>query len=216
MQTFVLPDEEFDIEQIKGVEIWTPKYSSQAAFSFYRGWLIFATSKDALVTSLLSPQKLGDSEKFLRIRSDLPRKALATVFINTEDATDLFFGAEKFVAQKPVLLALAGTLPAMGMTAQLFENGITFRTKILTKEGVFSEQQIKKTPTQIMPELANFAPRDVLFFMNGSDLYAKYLHTKNFLKNFHPQFADIFDGILRAESRRILGEQFNFEQDFFR
>jgi len=41
----------------------------------------------------------------------------------------------------------------------------------------------------------------------------KYLHTKSFLSQFHPQFAIIFDGILRAESKSIFGENFDLEKN---
>ena len=81
---------------------------------------------------------------------------------------------------------VAKTLPALGVSAKLDKKSVAFHTKILSKQPVYDEREISKTPNNNMPDLARMVPKNILFFMNGMDLYAKYLHTKKFLSNFHP------------------------------
>ncbi len=84
--------------------------------------------------------------------------------------------------------------------------------KLLTTPEIFDHDFLELQSPEIVPELAGFAPNNALFFMNGIDLYGKYNHTKTFLTQLHPQFALIFDGLLRAQSRNVFGESFDFEK----
>jgi len=213
LDKFKLPDEEFNIEKIEGAEIWTPKFSSQIALGFYRGYLFWGSSEGVLRRMLESEDKIADQENYQSIERDLPSSGILSLFIDSAGAIELLASSESLVAKRPLMEAFFQTLPALGVSAKLKNKGLFLQSKVLSKEGVFEEREISRTDN-LMPQLAQFAPRDTLFFMNGSDLYGKYLHTKNFLEAFHPQFSIIFDGILRANSRQIFGEKFDFEKDF--
>ncbi|MCF7830923.1 DUF3352 domain-containing protein [Candidatus Gracilibacteria bacterium] len=213
LEKFKLPDEEFQITKFKGAEIWTPKFSSQVALGIYRGYVFWGSSENALRRILESKDKIADQENYQSITGDLPQSWIMSLFIDSEKLVDLLASAESFSARKPLLEAFSQTLPALGIRAKLKNKGLFLQGKVLSEEGVFQEREISRSDN-LMPQLAQFAPRDTLFFMNGSDLYEKYLHTKDFLEAFHPQFSLIFDGLLRANSRQLFGEKFDFEQDF--
>jgi len=208
-----LPDEEFTTEVFNNVEIRTPAFSSKIAIGTFQEWVFFSPSKMDLKILLAGENKLSKSKKFKKCRSDMPFRSDGFVFFDTEKLFEIFAQDSKFSAQKPLLNLTTKVLPAGGISAKFEKSGITFQTKILSEENVFSEQKILKKPNQTMPELARFVPKNVLFFMNGMDLFAKYEHTKKFLAEFDPQFAVVFEGLLRGWSRDTFGEDFDFEQD---
>lgn len=217
LQQFLVSGESFAREEIEEpikAEILTPAYSSTVAFAFYRQWLIFSTNHETLSAALRTPEKLQDNPLFQKVQKDFSPGANAVVFFQAKESVERFFSEESFSAQLPVLRAVANAIPAGGTTLQWKESRLVLQSKFLTEEGVFSADTAAKQPEKIIPQLSQFAPKDGLLFLNGSDLYEKYRHTREFLSDFHPQFAIIFDGILRNQSREIFGEKFDFEKDF--
>jgi len=210
---FRLSSETFEKEKIKGGEIWTPEFSSRLAFGFLDGYVFFASSADRLKEVFLSESSLSDVEYYQKIRSDLSRENEFFLFAESEASLPMVFNSEEWATKKPLLEVLSQTLPSFGISADINKQGIEIQSKIITKKGVFSGQKTKKPENQTLPELAQFASQNVLFFMNGSDVYAKYLHTKEFLSSFHPQFSVVFDGVLRGLSREMFGKEFDFERD---
>lgn len=214
LDTFKLPTEAFEKKFFKSGEIWTPAFSSNVAVGFYKGFLLFSTSKNRLEQNFLDSEKLAHLENYQKVQSDLPQSSFFSVYADSEKLMNFLANNEKISAQKPLLQSIAQSLPAIGVRAKMKEREVMLYSKILSHEGVFAEQKVPKKNNQMMPELAQFVSQDTLFFMNGSDIYEKYKHTKNFLAQFHPQFSVIFDGVLRAKSREIFGEKFDFEKDF--
>ena len=135
------------------------------------------------------------------------------MFINTEKTVNLFT-SPKYAVIKPIIETIAQTLPHIGIAAYPDKKGISIRTKLLTNEKVFNNLKLKKAPRELMPKLAQFASKNVLFFMSGVDLYEKYKHTKRFLSQMNPQFSLLFEGVLRAKFRELFGENFDFETQF--
>jgi len=211
---FRLPSEAFDISDAGGGEIWTPKFSSNFSFGFAKGYVFFASSPARLKEVFEFKTNLRDSEAFNSIRSDLQGRGELFLFADTQKALDILLMSGNLQAQKPMMEVLSQTLPALGVRAKLDKTGIQLDSKILTREGVFAGKRVERGENKTLPELAQFASQNALFFMNGADIHAKYLHTKEFLSSFHPQFAVVFDGVLRGLSRQIFGEKFDFEKDF--
>ncbi len=209
-----LPNEEFVVENFNNVEIKSPAFSSKIAIGRFQDWAFFSTSKMDLKTVLSGEKKLSQSDKFKKCKADMPFRSDAFVFFNTEKLFEIFVQNPKFSAQKPLLDLTAKILPAGGFSAKFEKTDITFQAKFLSEKNVFSERKILKKPNQTMPELARFIPKNALFFMNGIDLFSKYEHTKNFLSEFDAQFSVIFEGLLKAWSKDVFGEEFDFEQDF--
>lgn len=214
LNKFKLPTEVFEKKVVRGGEIWTPAFSSNIAVGFYKGFVLFSTSKDRLEQNFLATEKIADVENYRKVQADLPKSAFFSLYADTEKMVDFLADSEKISAQKPLLQSVAQSLPAIGVRAKMKEREVMIYSKILSHEGVFAEQSLPRKNNQMMPELAQFVSQDTLFFMNGTDIYTKYLHTKDFLAQFHPQFSVIFDGVLRAKSREIFGEKFDFEKDF--
>ncbi|MCF7812841.1 DUF3352 domain-containing protein [Candidatus Gracilibacteria bacterium] len=214
LQKFKLPSEAFQKIEVKDAEILTPAFSSGLGIGIRGKYVFFASSVDTLKAMFQSPSTLSDLPEYRDIRRDMPRGTHVFLFSQNEPLTDIFFSSAENKASKPLWAALSQSLPFGGVGLELEEKTISMHTKMLTEEGVFAQKKTNRSENQTMPELAQFAPQNTLFFMNGADLYAKYQHTKEFLAEFHPQFSVLFDGVLRATSRQLFGDRFDFERDF--
>lgn len=214
VDTFLLPDEEWTDVEIAGSTIRTPNFSSQLAFVFVDGWLLMSDTTATLEHVLNSDTSLATTELWQDVRQDFSNTPDGIVWARTDAIVENWMGGERFAAQAPLLETLQQAAPAGGFAFESTPNETKVRVKFLTPEGAFSEQMVRQTPNQLLPRLAQFSPRDSLLFVNGTDLYAQYQQTRALLTDLHPQFGVVFDGILRAEGKRVFGEQFDFEQDF--
>ncbi len=214
LNNFTVDEEKFVITKLEEGEIWTPAFSSNFTAGFYNKWVFFSANRNSVESILLSDKKLSENENFVKINKDAPSNTFLTSYFDSQKVVDIFFSDEKYAVKKPVFNAMAKTMFASGVFVEVKDDSIALRSKILTDEGVYSGIEFKNDANFIMPELTNLAPKNILFFMNGSDLYAKYQHTKNFLGEFDSQFVIIFDGVLRAWSKNSFGDKFDFEKDF--
>ena len=208
-----LPDESLVEQTAHEITVQTPAFSSSLAFIFKDGWLLIGSSVETLTQSL-SEKKIATNFNYIQCAKDFPVQADAIFFAKTNTLLENDFEGEKYIAQKPLLSALSDTVPAVGITLNLEKNRTLINAKFVTTDGVFSSEQLRNTPNELLPQMAQFSPRDTFFFMNGNDLYAKFLHTRSFLSDLHPQFSVVFDGLLRAEFQNIFGSEFDFEKDF--
>jgi len=208
-----LPDESLVEQTEHDITVETPAFSSPLAFKFVDSWLLIGSSVESL-TVALSEIPIAANPHYIECAQDFPLQADIIAFAKSSDLLNAEFLGEKYVAQEPLLRALAETIPAMGLTLNFERDRTLLDAKFVTADSVFSAEQLSNTPHELLPQMAQFSPRDTLFFMNGNDLYSKFIHTRNFLSELHPQFSVVFDGLLRAEFRRIFGAEFNFEEDF--
>ncbi len=208
-----LPDESLVEETAHEITVQTPAFSSPLAFIFKDGWLLIGSSVETLTRSL-SEKKIAGDPDYIECAKDFPLQADAILFAKTHSLLNTEFLGEKYITQEPLLRALSDTVPAVGITLNLEKDRTLIDAKFVTTEGVFSAEQLRNTPNELLPQMAQFSPRDTFFFMNGNDLYAKFLHTRAFLSDLHPQFSVVFDGLLRSEFRSIFGPEFDFEKDF--
>lgn len=214
LNNFKTPEEEFSIKKIENGEIWTAPYSSQMFFGFTKGWLLIAKKEASLKNIIGKTSSLNQQLKYKDLFEDLPKNNFLLTYFDIEKLEKIFTRSEKLKQYQPILEAFSLTMPEMGMIVNVDKKGLVFESKFKTHKGVFSLNEIQKTPNKTIPDLAKYSPKNTLFFINGSDLYSKYLHTKNFLSDLNEQFPIIFDGLLRAQSREIFGEEFDFENDF--
>ncbi len=214
LERFTLDSESFEKEEYGPFKIWTPEYSSSLAIGFWRRRVFFASSKDILLQNIQATAKLSHSDKYKAIYKDFQDSSVLFAFVDTQTWVEESFDEGKRLAEKPLWQAMASLLSATGVSATGDDEALSFRFKFLSHEGIFENRPVVKIPEQTLPELARLVPKDTLFFLNGSDLYAKYLHTKQFLTDLHPQFGLVFEGILRAQSKEVFGDGFDFETDF--
>lgn len=214
LSKLVTPGEEIITTSVKEGEILTPAFSSNLTFGFYKNWLLISQNPESITKIFAKEKPLRQQETYKSIMTDLPQNYLFSVFINQDAALSYIEDSPQSAKFKPLLQPIGNALPGLGVTFQTNKDSIDVSAKLLSHEGIFEERLITKPKNQTMPELAQYTPKDVLFFINGTDLYAKYKHTKTFLSSLDPQFAIIFDGLLRAQSREVFGQGFDFEQDF--
>ncbi len=214
LQNFVVEGEKFIIEKTDNLELWVPSFSSKVAFGFHGKWLLVSNTSEVLTNNFKNPEKLKNVEAYKKIKADLPPKTFLSFFVDTQKTVTLISQKQKSAALKPLFETVSQTLPALGIVINPDERGLFVQTKFLSDKKVFNERKIKKDPDQLMPELAQLADKDVLFFMNGVDLHEKYKHTKRFLEQLNPQFALIFEGLLKANFQSVFGEDFDFETQF--
>ncbi len=215
LQNFKVDQEQFIVDRVSDeLELWTPAFSSKVSFGFHGRWLLISNTSEVLTQSFTYPEKLGNLESYQAIKADLPVDSFLSLFMDTPKVVNLIAAEQKFVALKPLFETMSQTLPLAGLTATPDKKGIALQTKFLADKKVFNDQKVKRTPNQLMPELAHLAKKDILFFINGVDLHEKYEHTKRFLSELNPQFALIFEGVLRANFKSLFGEDFDFETEF--
>ncbi len=214
LNQFITTGETFVEKKFENGNLLTPQFSSDIAFGFYHNWLLISPSQDAIEKVFTKKSSLRNNSEYKKIITDIPRKNFIFCFANTESLVKNVNFSETFKKYAPLLETITKSLPYFGLSFQYEKDQVTLSIKILSQEGIFKERLINKTPNQTMPQLAYMIPKDILFFINGSDLYAKYLHTKEFLSELDPQFSIIFEGLLQAQSEKIFGKEFQFEQDF--
>lgn len=215
LKSLALPNESLAEHTVNDITVLTPAFSSPLTFKFVDKWLIIGSSMDTLTSALNAPSLLHDDD-FQECEENFTNHNDAVFFAKSRALLDLMVNGEKFIQQEPVLGAFADSIPALGATVTLEKDRSLLEAKLVTTEGIFSPDLKRKTPNEMLPKMAQFSPRDSLFFMNGHDLYAKYQHTRDFLSELHPQFSVVFDGLLRAEFEKIFGPDFDFEKDFLK
>lgn len=214
LDKFKTEEEVFSVKNLENGEIWTSSYSSQMFFGFTKGWLLITKKEESLKNIIEKNTSLNQQVKYKDLFKDLPKNNFLLTYFDIEKLEKVFTNSEKFKQYQPIFEAFSMSIPQVGMVVNVDKKGLVFESKFKTHKGVFSQNEIRKATNKTIPELANYSPKNTLFFINGSDLYAKYLHTKNFLSDLNEQFPIIFDGLLRAQSREIFGEEFDFENDF--
>jgi len=214
LQNFTIENEHFITKQYNEGELLTPEFSSNITFGFYHNWLLISTQKTSIAQLFTKTEALNTNKQYRKIKTDLPVKNFIFLFSDNAKVLEHTKLSQDYLKYKPLLTTLTKSLSVIGITLQKDNNNIVLNTKILTADGIFDDQKIPKTPNENMPKLASLVPDDVLFFTNGENLYGKYLHTKAFLNTLEPQFAIIFEGLLKAQFEQVFGESFNFESDF--
>lgn len=202
MSSFVLGEYKF----------FSPSYSSFVVAGNIDGYIVVASSKSVLETHVFRENVLAEYGYYKALKKHIPRSSFAKVYFSSEKFVNVV--EQQNPEYKPLFDVVSQTLPAGMMSMREEKGNMALHMNIHTVEGVFASNRKEKRPRQTLPALAQFAPKDVLFFMNGIDIAYKYEHTKTFLSQFHPQFALLFEGIMRAESSRLLGDDFDFEKDF--
>ena len=215
LNTFLLPGETLaEIDSEHGV-IYTPSYSSTNAFLFYKGWLMWADNPVTLTQELSNPNKLNEKTEYQALQKDLPSLKFVKTYFNFAGDTTGFTKQSDNQAYAPLLRGLGTSTPQWGFAFRIKDNQLQGDVKIKTHRAVYDQNQVvAKAANQTIPNLAYFAPKNVLFFQNGEDLYAKYLHTKRYLNELDPQLALVFEGLIRAQSESWFGVDFDFEEDF--
>ena len=213
IQNFVLPGDTLQEQESPYGVLYTPGFSSQMAFVFYKGWLLWSDSRYTLIEALGDDHKLAHMPDYKSVQKDLPTKRVASIFVNFNhwQADDAL--RSNWVSVTPLTRALGEIVPVMGGTLSLQNQKLKLDTKFLVHEGVYQDDLVSKPANKTIPDLAYLSPKGIMFFINGNDLYAKYLHTKNFLKDLDPQLEVVFQGIFRAQAKQIFGESFDFEKD---
>ena len=213
LQKFLAPEEAFRVKELEIGDLYLPEYSSQMAFMFYKGWLLFSNSESTLLTMIDSKKILKNNQQYKDVAKGLSEGNFANLFINVKNFPDSKNLSLALKPYRPLMASLHEMLEAGGMTIDLKNRDIKIDTKFLVNEKIYKENLVKKPQNQTIPNLALNIPKDVLFFVNGNNIYEKYKQTKAFLSSIDTQLELVFDGILRAQSKRLFGNSFDLEKD---
>ncbi len=211
---FKAHDEQFLVNKLTDVEIFSPTFSSHLAFGFHGRWFLVADKDETLIRTFSSDKKLQDNEEYNRVFASLSRTSIGRIFVDTDKALNLVSLLPALSIFNPLLDTFAHSVPALGFSANLSDKGLSIDALMFSGDKPFTPDAPSKSHQALMPQLAQFASKDILFFINGSDFYQKYLETKDFLRELNPQMALVFEGILRARFQKFFGEDFDFEHKF--
>lgn len=215
INTFLLPEETMAQQASEFGIIFTPSYSSNNAFLFYKGWLLWGDNVMTLTQELATPNKLNQAKAYNGLQKDLPHLKFIKAYFNFAGDTTALTKDSKNQSYAPLLRGLGSSTPQWGLALNLKGRQLRGDLKVITHQAVFDENEVVAKPTnKTLPNLAFYAPKNALFFQNGNDLYAKYLHTKKYLNELDPQLALVFEGLIRAQAENWFGVDFDFETDF--
>lgn len=215
MQHFTLPEEALAEQPSPFGTVYSPAFSSSHAFMFYKGWLLWADSQDTLLTQLQNEQKLSDFQPYAQLKKDLPRLNLAHLYLNFAGDTSAWTQQASNQALAPFARGLGRSTPQLALALSVKDQTLQGDAKLITDQAVFDPNQVTTKPSnQTIPDLAYLTPKNVLFFQNGHNLYAKYQHTKNYLNELDPQLSLVFEGLIRAQAETWFGTDFDFETEF--
>lgn len=215
IRTFLLPEETFTMKETAFGTVLTPSYSSNNAFLFYKGWLLWADNLVTLTQELSNPNKLNQAEAYKNMQKDLPNLKFVKAYVNFAGDTSALTTGSENQSYSPLLRGLGSSTPQWGLSLKIKDQQLHGDIKAITHKAVYNENEIVAKPAnKTLPNLAYYAPKNTLFFQNGADLYAKYLHTKKYLNQLDPQVALVFEGLIRAQAENWFGVDFDFEGDF--
>ena len=208
METVLTEDETFTITKTAQGELFTPEFSSELSFLVTDRWVFMARGLATIQTIFDTAAPLSASAQYRAVSKQGPWQ----LYVNGEQLLSGWETTEPLTAYGPLIQALGQAVPAFNLAGksakeEIWEFDSAF--VIPSRESV----SVKKKNTTI-PDLAYYAPNQVLFFLNGQDLYQRYLDTRTFLGTLNPQFELIFDGLWEAQITRWFGDQLDFEQDF--
>lgn len=192
---------------------FTPAFSSPLVALDYKGHIVVASSKQVLETALFTETPLRKDKAYKNLLKDSYKKGLVHFYIRTQKTLPNVASFSK--EYKPLFEALGETIPEIMVTIRPDKDILAMRINTSLSPGVYSKENAIRSGGKTLPIMARFAPKNALYFMNGSNLLQKYSHTKEFLSSLHPQFSVLFDGIMKAEVSRLLGEDFDLERDLF-
>lgn len=215
LQTQLLPGEQFTITKTDQGEVWTPGFSSQQAFLIMDRWVFAGDSLETLQKAFSTERpSLASSDRYQRAFAGVPDSREWRLFIDLENYLMDWKPAPNLAVYQPLITAFGQAIPTLGLTAKSIDESILKLNAqfqlAMTQPADTLTPALKNTT---IPDLAHFAPNQVMFFLNGQELYGRYQHTKNFLKELNPQFELIFDGLIRAQVERWLGETADLEKD---
>ena len=212
LDTYLTEGESFKEEIMNFGRVLSPEFSSNIGIGFHGKWLFWSNDIALLRSQFTVVEKLSGTRWYQKVAKDIPRNGFFKAFVNIPQIVDDLGDSPEVKSQKPLYEAFSKSILGLAIGGRSKPDGISFNAKFLTHEGVFHKDFLELSSPEIVPRLARNVPNDIQFFMNGIDMYAKYNHTKSFLSSLHPQFSVIFEGLLRAQSRRFFGEGFDFEK----
>jgi len=211
---FRLEDEKFIIKKFPKGDLWTPEFSSNLGIGFRENYLLFSPTQKSIEVILIAEQGLQDNPQFLQIKKDFQLSSFADFYIDHTKALS-WISSTEYESYFPVLEALAKNIPASAGSFSFKENELLFSGRAISSEKIFLSRRLENTITKgSIPPLAMYAPKDTKFFVTGVGLREKYEHTKGFLHELDPQFALIFESAIRAKTKEVFGEEFDFEKNF--
>lgn len=213
VETLSTPEESVLSQEYEKHTYFTPAFSSPLVAMDYKGHIVVASSKQVLETALFTENTLRKDSAYKNLLKDSYKKGLMQFYVRIHKALPQVASISK--EYKPLLEAVGETIPEIMITLRPDKDILAMRINTSLSPGVYSKENAVRTGGKTLPIMARFAPKNALYFMNGSNLWQKYSHTKDFLSSLHPQFSILFDGIMKAEVARLLGEDFDLEQDFF-
>ena len=215
VESFLLNDETLAEIETEFGTIYTPSFSSNQAFLFYKGWLWWADSPETITTQLGHPNKLFANAAYQNVQRDLPRLKFMKLYLNFAGDTAGLAATNENQAVIPLLRGLGTSTPQWGLAFHIKDDLLQGDIKVITHQVVYDENQsVAKAANRTIPNLSYLAPKDALLFQNGEDLFAKYQHTKRYLAELDPQLSLVFEGLIRAQSETWFGPDFDFETEF--
>ena len=211
MQSLLPESDSFTTTKTNQGTLWTPEFSSDLSFLVMNRW-VFAAESLVTLQTIFDASNTTKLHQVARYKEVFKGYGHWQFYIDSSRLLAEWEVSESLLAYGPLLQAAGETVPAVGLTGKAkSETEWAFVSEFLMP--ALTEKTAKNRNTTI-PDLAYYAPNQVLLFLNGQNLYQRYKDTRDFLSTLNPQFELIFDGVWQAQITRWFGDEADFENDF--
>jgi hypothetical protein len=215
LQSLALSDEKLTLTGDKNYPIYTFPKSQAFVFSFVGPYLFVAKQPETIqLIQQVSRQELPSLESDAKVQkslANLPKQTWARGYLNLQA---LSFGADSRLGQ--TVSPLKNLLDHFAFTVRKEYNGFHFNTVMAMEPDALTLKNQGAAKTKFSYSLADaLGSKTLAAYIGGSDLSAEWQNTLGSLSQLNPTYGIILEGILRAQTSKIFGDEVSLSDDIY-
>jgi len=215
LESLSLPDENLTLNGDKNNLIYSYPKGQAFVFGFVGPYLFVAKEAETIkMIQQVDQKKLPSLESDANVQkslSNLPKKTWARGYLNLKA---LSFGADSRLGQ--TVAPLATLLDHLTFTVRKEYNGFHFNTLLSMAPDALALKKGAVAKARFTYSLADtLGSKALAGYIGGSDLSAEWQNTLESLSQMNPTYGIILEGILRAQTNKIFGEEVSLSDDLY-
>lgn len=210
-------------DEYRGVKIYRYALSRSYKFSFINSYLVIANNESVLKQTIDVSKgyypKLSSTKNYQKISQNLPVNNLFFSYFDIQKSIKLLKENEDFMSEKGrELLAFEPFLKiyrAFGLTVVIENDNLALQTFSSLDEDYLGEKSFITFDTKFRANLLEYIPEDTVFYTGGLDLKKQIYKLKDLLGSGGRISNLIFEGMIRAQKNKYLGEEIKLEEDIY-
>ncbi|MFH0837936.1 MAG: DUF3352 domain-containing protein [Patescibacteria group bacterium] len=209
-ESLTLPDEELIKTEGENPIYYYPQ-GQPFAFRFIKKYVVIGQSPDALaLLDNLDGQTLQNDENYQKSVSNLPRRDWILAYV---DFRNLTFSDNPAV--NSIIEPLKHAIRHIAIAVRQDQEGFHFNTFLNLNKDLLSLDR-GESKGKFAYELTGYLPeKNVAMYIGGANLEAEWLNTLETISNLNPAYGVILEGMVRAQSNEVFGEQVDLRNDIY-